>query len=120
MKVGGVSALGSATMTAGGVGLLTGSGRVFGGGSAICLGSNLGLGLGNTFGFGGSGAGSGVAVGKGSGALGGASSTLRISGTLIESNLKLGSQIAANICKLMDSATAQTNVWLEAWSCNPG
>ena len=70
------------------------------------------MGLGSTFGLGGSGAGSGVATGKGSGALGGASSTLRISGTLIESNLRLGNQIAAMICKLTDSAKAQTKVWL--------
>lgn len=70
------------------------------------------MGLGSTFGFCGSGAGSGVATGKGSGALGGASSTLRISGILIESNLKLGNQIAAIICKASESAKAQTKVWL--------
>ena len=70
------------------------------------------MGLGSTFGFGGSGAGSGAANGKDSGALGGASSTLRISGTLIESNLMLGSQMAANICKASESAKVQTKVWL--------
>jgi hypothetical protein len=72
----------------------------------------LGVSLGSSFDLGGSGKGSGAATGKGSGALGGASSTLSNSGTLIESNLKLGSQIAANMCKLMDSIKAQTKVWL--------
>lgn len=75
--------------------------------------------MGSSFGLGGSGKASGAAIGKGSGALGGASSTLSNSGILIESNLKLGSQIAANICKLMDSTKAQTNVWSKAWLSKP-